>query len=113
MMYKCTSVLNPDPDPYKKCHGSPTLVLYLVFVLRCFGSGFIEKMDPDPVKPKTSYSTKISCTYSLSMVLSSVGDSDPQDPHVFRPPGPGSIVQTSEVWIWIRVLFHFLTKVLS
>ncbi len=27
------------------------------------------------------------------MILSSVGDPDPQDPHVFEPPGSGSISQ--------------------
>jgi hypothetical protein len=27
--------------------------------------------------------------------INSVGDPDPQDPHVFRPPGSGSIIQRS------------------
>jgi hypothetical protein len=36
----------------------------------------------------------------------SVGDPDPQDPHVFRPPGSGSVIQRSGS-------FPFLIKVLS
>jgi hypothetical protein len=46
----------------------------------------------------------------IAIVISSVGDSDPQDPQVFGPPGSGSISQRYGSG---SGSFSFLTNVLS